>query len=303
LIGTKKWKICLVPAGDCSVSRHSSVKFDFPSNLSKEEVVVFINAPNPNGAPPAMFSAPCIPASVLSVPIDDWRDELLEVKDWQSWLNTMSSSAVRDGDTVKMDLAKKKFDQLPPGKTPMKKLRYLLPTSPRDDNWEGVYPTPDELPEGGSPNSIMDALQVGWPIMVRNVEDTATRLTDTRTNLRQFQSSMSDDMTMWDFQLQDLTVFLGNRPVAFGTSSVWDALQDSSVETEQTSLAVTSVVKTVSELSTQIGAFCLPDGLFKDMSFHRKLTDTVQQATKLALDPVKQVLLNFSAFYWNTRLL
>jgi hypothetical protein len=298
MIGTKKWKICLVPVGECSVSRHSSVKFDFPPNLSEEEVVVFINAPNPNGAPPAMFSSPCLPASALSVPIDDWRDELLEVKDWQSWLNAMSSSAVRDGDTVKMDLAKKKFDQLPPVKTPLKKLRYLLPTSPRDDDWEGVYPTPDELPAGGSPNAIMDALQVGWPIMVQNVEDTASRLTDTRTNLRQFQSSMSDDMTMWDFQLQDLTVFLGHRPVAFGTSSVWEALQDSSVETEQTSLAVTSVIKTVSELTTQMGSFRSPDGLFRDMVFQRKLTEIVQQATKLALDPVKQVLLNFSAFYW-----
>jgi hypothetical protein len=256
LIGNKKWTICLVPIGKCAVSRHATAKFDFPLSLRDDELVVFINAPSPKGTPPAMFSAPCIPASALSVPIDDWRGELLGVKDWQSWLNAMSSPAVHGGDTnVKMDLAKKKFDQLPPGKTPLKKLRYVLPSTPREDDWEGVFPTLDELSEGGSPNSVMDAIKAGWPIMVRNVEDTSSRLTATRDNIRIFQQSVSDDMAMWDFRLQDLTVFLGTHPVAFGTDSVWEALQDSSIENEQTSLSVTSLSRTVSDLSTQVSSF------------------------------------------------
>jgi hypothetical protein len=62
--------------------------------------------------------------------------------------------------------SKKEFDQLPPGKTPLKKLRYLLPTSPWNDDWEGVFPTPDSLPEGGSIDTVLDAIRVGWPIMV-----------------------------------------------------------------------------------------------------------------------------------------
>jgi hypothetical protein len=154
LIGTRRWKICLVLLGSCSISKHSSVKFDFPSKLKDSDVVVFIYAPNHNGSPPAIYSSPCIAANALSVPIEDWRKERLEVKDWQAWLSTMSSSAVRDGDAVKMDLAKKKFDQLPPGKTPLKKLQYVLPSSPWEDDWEGVFPTPESLPEGSSLDTV-----------------------------------------------------------------------------------------------------------------------------------------------------
>jgi hypothetical protein len=103
------------------VSRHSLVKFEFPSGLKEDDVAVFIHAPSPNGCPPSMYSSPCIAAKALNVPIADWQKERLDIKDWHAWLLAMRSLAVRNGDTVKLDLAKKKFNQLPPCETPLKK--------------------------------------------------------------------------------------------------------------------------------------------------------------------------------------
>jgi hypothetical protein len=298
LIGIKKRKMCLALAGDCSVSRHGLLKFDFPSELREGDVVVFINAPTRDSSSPAVFTSPCIAASALSVDIEVWRDELLEVHDWQSWLSTMSSEAVRNGDTVKLDLAKLKFDLLPPGKTPLKKLRYVLPSSPREDDWEGVLPTPDGLPEGSSLDMVVDTLKAGWPIMVRNAEDTASRLTTARTNLREFQASVSGDMTVFDLQLQDLTNFLGSHPLSVGTMSAWEAIQDSAIDNAQAALEVSVLTKTVSSLTMRVQALRSPVEMFSDGEFQRNLQQSVAGAVSAALGPFKQSLLDFAKFFW-----
>jgi hypothetical protein len=298
LIGAKQRKMSLALAGQCSVSRHGTLKFSFPSEISEGEVLVFINTPSRDSSPPAVFSSPCIAASALSVAIEDWRNELLEVHDWQSWLSTMSSKAVRDGDRVKLDLAKIKFDLLPPGKTPLKKLRYVLPSSPREDDWEGVLPTPDGLPEGSSLEMVVDALKAGWPIMVRNAEDTALRLLSTRTNLREFQASVSGDMTVFDLQLQDLTIFLGSRPVSVGTMLAWEAIQDSAMDHAQTLLDVAALAKSVSSVTARVQLLRSPVELYSDGDFQRKLQESVVESVATAFGPFKQSLLDFAKLFW-----
>jgi hypothetical protein len=300
LIGRKKGKVCLSSAGQCSVSSHLSTKFEFPEDFSESEVAVFINVPTREGSTPCVFASPCVAASALCVPISEWRSESAEVKDWQSWLTTMGSTGVRqEVDDVKRDLAKMKFDQLPPGKTPMKKLRYLLPNSPREDDWEGVFPTPEELPEGSSLDLVVGALKAGWPIMVKNAEEMNGRLMATRSNIREFQTSVSSDMTKLDFHLQDLTGFLGIRPFTFDTMSTWDAISDSASDLAKTATEVTSLGERVSNLSTRVGMLLGPVELFGDLQFNQKLDESMVGAVASALGPLKTILMQFGKLFWN----
>jgi hypothetical protein len=61
---------------------------------------------------------------------------------------------------------------------------------------------------------------------------------------------------MYDLQLQDLTLFLGVRPIALGTMSVWEALQDSALDNEHRSSTIASLQLSVSSLTAKIESFC-----------------------------------------------
>jgi hypothetical protein len=180
----------------------------------------------------------------------------------------------------------------------MKKLRYVIPSSPREDDWEGVLPTPDGLPKGSSLETVVEALKVAWPIMLRNSEDTASRLTSTRANLREFQASVSGDMTLFNLQLQKLTFFLGTRPTSFGTMSAWEAIQDSANDTTQITVDVTTLSKTVSSLLARVQGLRSPGELFGDADFEQKLTDTISSSVTSAFGPFKQTLLDFAKLFW-----
>jgi hypothetical protein len=103
---------------------------------------------------------------------------------------------------------------------------------------------------------------------------------------------------MYDLQLQNVILFLGIRPVALGTMSVWEALQDSALDQEQTSTALSSLSRSVAGLTAQIGAFRSPDALLLDPSFQRTLGETVQKLVSKAMLLIRQSLLDFAALFW-----
>jgi hypothetical protein len=103
---------------------------------------------------------------------------------------------------------------------------------------------------------------------------------------------------MYGLQLQDLSMFLGIRPVGLGTMTVWEALQDSVHDNEQTSSLLSSLTRSVSGLSTQISSFRSPDTFFSDPTFQRTLSDTVHNLATKAMLPIRQSLLDFVALFW-----